>query len=230
MKERPILFSTDMVRALLAGKKTQTRRLTGLELMNEAPNSWASIGIKSDNGILKQVFFKNGKYTAVKCPYGEPGDILWVRERFARYEKVPMYGSISGYLYADGTQNYPSDALVLPGNGYIPYAVKWRPSIHMPKEAARIYLQVTDRRVDRIQDIIENDAIAEGINEVMGGYQNYTALYRDALNPIHSFKSLIEKIHGKELWLQNPWVWVVSFRMLSTTGKPDKFPLLCEVL
>jgi hypothetical protein len=179
MKERPILFSGPMILAILAGAKTKTRRVA--KEFDGMPNL---------DVILKRFPRQNG------CPYGVPGDRLWVRETFA--------------WLADGT-GCPDDAGVLyratdPGWDDEETGLRWRPSIFMPRAASRILLEITDLRVERLQAISEADAKAEGApleQPVMGP-------------PCHvlGFLNIWETINGAGSWDANPWVWVVSFRRL----------------
>lgn len=199
MKEIPVLFSTPMVQANLEGRKTNTRRLKGLEKINQDPASYN----------LQTLFLHaTGRFTfapvdpmhaiteadiiEVKCPYGQPGDLLWVREAFSLWLDAIKYK-------ADGES-------VLKG-------FKYKPSIHMPKDYARIWLQVEEIRVERLQDISEEDAIAEGAMMVT---------FTDGdISPSTAFRFLWKLINGEESWNANPWVWVVKYKILSTTGKPQ---------
>lgn len=202
-KERPILFSTPMVQAILEGRKTQTRRVIKPqpELMNDNLHlNW------------KEHYYKLPSELARLNPYGQPGDILWVRETWAEVH------------HHDGEKfiAYKAD---------FPFSVnRWKPSIHMKKEHARIWLQVEDILVERVQDITEDDAIAEGVEPIQvidststSGtiYKNYTDSGNGYVNPVNSFDTLWVAIKGFESWKANPWVWVVKFKVLSTNGKPE---------
>ena len=184
MKEHPILYSTEMVKAILAGKKTQTRRV-----MNPQPLQ-ADINAVPTNG-WNSVIPMN--------PYGMPGDMLWVREQFVAWSLMWKLGQQKGFYYR---ANFPSDYKA---------SWKWKPSIHMPKAAARIWLQITDIRIERLQEISEEDAIDEGVN-----LADSTKWFKHT----HVFQELWEKINGPESWNANPYVWVIQFKVLSTTGKP----------
>jgi hypothetical protein len=209
-KEIPILYSTPMVQAILNLSKSMTRRLKGLENINENPNDWAFIGLL--HGSIKQKFqpvfrFENTvtrELIDIVCPYGKPSDLLWVREKHRRLIDCETGAFHSWDYYADMSEEFHKQ-----------FPHKWKPSIHMPKAAARIWLEVTDVRVERLRDISEEDAISEGAEKE---YQVYPerARYR------YGFALLWSKINGYESWEANPWVWVVSFRVLSTTGKPEE--------
>jgi hypothetical protein len=222
MKEHPILFSTEMVQAILAGRKTMTRRIIKWPSVPDGhdydyePN----IVVKPKDGNWWPHFRHMGPNDIegpVKCPYGQPGDILWVRETF-----MPL---TQGY-------GYKADDMIRTGKNpktgeyYVP-RLRWKPTIHMPKLAARIWLEVTDIRVERLQDITEQDAIAEGIervgDQVKGGFKDYMSFGPSPwMHATNSYFSLWQSINGIESLAENPWVWVISFKVLSTTGKPSK--------
>jgi hypothetical protein len=183
MKERPILFNAPMVRALLAGAKTQTRRVAkGLAL------EWLSEGFTPE-------FVAD--YQNRLCPYGQPGDRLWVRETWAQPTSLDPGPT---FYRAD----YPSG--VPRGFQNVPPAseITWKPSIHMPRALSRITLEIVSVRVERLQDISEVDAIAEGcvssINLPGGRFAN------------ENYAWLWEQINGDGSWEANPWVWVVEFK------------------
>lgn len=249
IKEIPILFSTSMVQALLEGRKMQTRRLVKWPEVPEwhHPDYDPCTMVKPNGGVWWPHFRRfgfNGKRPidetgAVKCPYGQPGDILWVRETWGvGCRPDPFQGSIDGIEFkADG--KYIDDIESLPLHFYDDFDYGnydksgWRPSIHMPKSIARIWLQVTDVRVERLQDISEDDAQAEGTTprrHRCGGFGFYEAggdvhecvcqsWEGDA--DVMGFKDLWCEINGAESWQANPWTWVISFNVLSTTGKPE---------
>jgi hypothetical protein len=200
MNSRPILFSGAMVRALLDGKKTQTRRVckpaneAALTHVVECPYAqWGD----EDGDVL------------FKSPYGVFGDQLWVRETFCPiYPQDPSYngGQPIEYDYAATYKhgNRLGDSLGI--------KKVWRPSIHMPRAASRITLEITGVRVERLQDISEADAMAEGITH-------------STLNdPRVEYRWLWESINGPGSWDANPWVWCVSFRRISEGGREGVAP------
>lgn len=200
-KEIPILFSTPMVQAILAGRKTQTRRViksrheSGLFQVSRRKSDGQIISIESLDWDERNCE-KN-----ITCPYGQPGDLLWVRETFVYRDKHDKY-----YYKAD----YPDSD---------PYAHSgWKPSIHMPKAAARIWLEVTNVRAERLQDITEHDALQEGMS-IRYDKDEDGLVVKDKRNT-EAFEELWQSINGTESWEANPWVWVVEFKVLSTTGKP----------
>jgi hypothetical protein len=227
-KEIPILFSAPMVRAILGGRKTMTRRIVKPQPHERCNN--ASVGI--DNVVrfsfidIEMNPVSNVEWD-VRCPYGKPGDLLWVRETIARSEiHNPVTGKIEdvygGSYVADG-------APILSNNGYDlvwEYKRNKVPSIHMPKAAARIWLEVFSVKVERLQDISEEDAIAEGImtyTDTTGRrFKDYTANASGYGHPDHdyptvgvavaSFRTLWDKINGPESWEANPFVWVIEFK------------------
>jgi hypothetical protein len=186
VKERPILFSSAMVRALLAGTKTQTRRALKVQPADTPHAGQASRNRAGTRPVFYAAWEKRAAdgSTICICPYGVPGDRLWVRESFAPLTK--------GYAYrADQIWNAPP-------------ADRWRPSIHMTRAASRITLEITDVRVERLQDISNADAIAEGI--ARGGPENPDDIERN------EYRALWESINGPGSWDANPWVWCLSFR------------------
>lgn len=207
MKYIPILFSTPMVQALLAGKKTMTRRTKGLEKISLLATEIVKWQKQSD-WVARFKYKGEEKYEAtnlIKCLYGQVGDVLWVRESFCK----------------DINNNYVFKTMFGVSDSF-----KWKPSIYMPKAACRLFLEITNIRVERLQDISENDAISEGI-EVLDGHSNYkNYLYGDGMNytyvktPKLSFCTLWKSINGEESWEANPWVWVIEFKQIS---KPDNF-------
>ena len=199
MKERPILFSAPMVRALLAGTKTQTRRIFKPDRMTwDANGRYTTHAMRGGElSITGSGPFKPSSWLHY-CPYGQPGDRLWVRETFARID-----GQTRPWIETDYQATYThGDRL----GDTLGIKKRWTPSIHMPRHASRITLEVTGVRVERLQDISEADAIAEG-----------------ARNSLHlpggrfareNFEHLWWTIHGDGSWESNPWVWVVEFRRL----------------
>ena len=218
MNIKAILFSTEMVQAILEGRKTQTRRIvksepkinddTDLELIPD----WDG---KYDDPLTLFFYYKGTKtrsiYYDCQLPLAQIGDILWVRESFQYSDELD-----EPFWYK---QKYKED--------YTQEAfdrIKWKPSIHMPKEAARIFLEVTNVRVERLKDISEDDAIAEGIERVsiapfVHRFQNYLCNNK-FIGPKESFKTLWMKINGIDSWNTNPWVWVYEFKVVE---KPKDF-------
>ena len=200
-KERPILFSAYMVRAILEGRKTQTRRV-----IKHVPAGTAHIWNDGAEWNVENAA-KALWVGALRCPYGQPGDRLWVRETWQQFGDTFAY-------FATDTDVFPE--------------TKWRPSIHMPRAASRILLEITDIRAQRLHDITEADAIAEGLHSVIpnGGpntvYHDYqTGIWLSPKmlnNPIASYRTLWEKINGSGSWEQNPWVWVISFTPIAQPG------------
>lgn len=225
MRERPILFSGAMVRALLAGTKTQTRRV--VKITHRTPGLAACLE-PFDPSLARP------NVAAELCPYGAPGDRLWVRETW-------------GYFDPDGTgRDYDESATS--GTGYVPELLveghplreywrrriaynatvkrpkyghgpdvpqMWRPSIHMPRWASRITLELTDVRVERLQEISRDDAMAEGAPP---DHPSISAISRElgyADWPRSWYAQTWDKINGKGAWDANPWVWVLSFRSLA---------------
>lgn len=208
MKQIQILFSTPMVQALRRAEnpKTMTRRLRALDLVNKKPDNWLSPELYLNYKRELCAKFKkkgvNSDALSIKSPYGKAGDLLWVRETWAKIDEC------SDILYkANGDD---------PGSCGV-----WKPSIHMPKDACRIWLQITDIQVERLQHITEADAIREGVLPDFDTILETEPLCFD-LAHYYTFKSLWIDLNGKENWDQNPWVWVVSFNILCTDRKPGE--------
>lgn len=215
MKERPILFSAPMVRALLEGRKTQTRRIVkGVALDALAPDMFTP----------EFVALSENDY----CPYGKPGDRLWVRETFSVYSVDPGTACLTykermpaGKTLAETDGGL--DVIHLePENWDKAYMMvdteRWRPSIHMPRWASRITLGITEVRVQRLQDISEEDSIAEGAQSwEFGPEQCLTTGERGASSPYRSgFACLWDDINAdRATWKSNPWVWAVSFKAVT---------------
>jgi hypothetical protein len=199
MKHRPILFSTDMVQAILEGRKTQTRRVVKPQPMHDsAPphkdgNQWLHMG------------------DVYKCPYGQPGDVLWVREAWAHTSQLNINSEDENYGYV-----YKAD-----GQTWKDYeGWTWKPSIHMPRKAARLFLRIKAVRVERLQEISDEDAIDEGLIHLnYKRYPSYTYNIHKYPNgfgtAIGCFSHLWESINGPESWDANPWVWVVEFERIT---------------
>lgn len=227
--ELPILYQTEMVQAILADRKSQTRRDRNLDHINNKPDNWTvawvgdTLNHKHTPNITGLmcfgVMFQHKEYPKrldfVKSPFGKPGDLLWSKETwqttFENEAWKPIYRANGGYWMED--------------DGPMP----WKPSIHMRKKYSRIWLMVEDIRVERLQDISEADAIAEGIEEISTKYgydfdiyKDYTGFMPDGYQaPRYSFKSLIISIYGEKFWNSNPWLWVIRYRVLSKTGRPS---------
>jgi hypothetical protein len=223
-KERPILFSAPMVRAILEGRKTVTRREikpsmrsadTQFELHQQENGSWLPLHTLDESCMDEQ-----GTEHPIKCPYGQPGDRLWVRETWAadaQLDAVAPRDLSQGepILYpADGAIRTTGCAMISPG--------RYRPSIHMPCWASRILLEITDVRVERLQDISDAQIEAEGIDleALADGQERYDMCHagsgaggRPTL--LSAWSDLWQSINGPESWEANPWVWCVSFKQVS---------------
>lgn len=226
MKERPILFSTDMVKAILEGRKTQTRRI--IKPRNES--GLFQVGIDKQTGKVVTIWACDGNEQweyDMSCPYGDIGNTLWVRETWSLnpfFNETEVHDNEDHDIISND-EPYLYKAKDKPFEGH-----KWRPSIFMPRKAARIFLEVTGIRVERLQEINEEDAKAEGIQadfweEVKStvyrdymtdtkGYGNPEVDYPVTSFPIDSFKSLWQSINGEESWEENPFVWVIEFKKL----------------
>jgi hypothetical protein len=224
MKEHPILFKGEMIRAIIAGQKSQTRRAMRNQVVSPGIVQLARPGyceIVNEHGVQIPGFH---------CPYGQPGDQLWVREAWS-VEMLSAYGTKDGY-HSNYALRYKADLSereieVLPGEPdpyiklYENQRFDWRPSIHMPRLASRITLEITGVRVERLQDINEEDAKAEGVERTVtgDGWRRYSddpeqesAGLTPCASAINSYQSLWSAINGDDSWNANPWVWVVEFK------------------
>jgi len=189
-RERPILFSAPMVRAILDGTKTQTRRIVKPQ-PPLACNCWYRAEEKYIFAHPETVLYAD----PISCPYGQPGERLWVKETWQNGLPLPKGGFIPHYR-ADRTEE-ELDA----------YTGKWRPSIFMPRWASRITLEIESVRVERLQEISAADAEAEGCENP-----------RIPISPNFMrevYRGVWEHINGKESWKQNPWVWALTFRRIA---------------
>lgn len=216
MKERPILFSAPMVRALLAGTKTQTRRVLKQEAPDDADGCcWTDIdGLNQFAWVIGDDQDIHPSAPQFPCPYGQPGDRLWVRESLgydAEYGHFYVATAPSSLGNASG-KTYLCSLFDQDGEGYSTddrMPNRSVPSIHLPRKYSRITLEVTKVRVERLQDISEADALAEGVNvhPVHHGKPR-TSLY----SPVRAYADLWDEINGPESWAANPWVWAITFK------------------
>lgn len=233
MKERGMIFNSEMVRAILDGRKTQTRRIMKNQPAGDYPDTPALIR-SVDGGF--QWYGHYGESSIFNCPFGAVGDRIWVRE---------TWGVVSHELDEDGriqpwSPDRPAtDIHEMPfGNGYYSghaiYAADgdftwgdddgyedgrscWKPSIHMPRAACRILLEITCVRVERLNNISQEDAQAEGM-ELTGWRPTYSDPDSggEVWTPYDNFAQLWESIYGEESWKANPWVWVIEFKRISS--------------
>jgi hypothetical protein len=191
-KEKPILFSGDMVKAILDGRKTQTRRIVKPQPYLRA-GLWQWDPTRSDHDIwLENEAFDSGDFgpwRLAMCPYGVPGDRLWVRETFT----TDFIGPRNRIVYR--TDNEVG-------------ICKWKPSIFMPRAASRITLEITEVRCQRLHEISDDDAISEGV----------TATTKEWLGVGHAvavYSDLWDSINGKGAWDKKPWIWAISFKRIN---------------
>jgi len=228
MKETPIIFNGEMVRALLNGHKSQTRRI-----IKPQPATWnaGSIFKKAYPGLNFQL--ETGEW--VICPYGVVGDQLWVRETWrvvGWHEGEPMniefkdksrmcenstgdefnYEDWCEKIWIQCAEDSEKAGIELVDDFYDwgdkEIATRWRPSIHMPRWASRIQLEITDIRVERLNKITAQDAMSEGVCI----FENFSAA--NARKPVVEFKTLWQSIHGPCSWEVNPYVWRIEFEVM----------------
>ncbi|MDZ7868787.1 MAG: hypothetical protein U5L02_06215 [Rheinheimera sp.] len=241
MKERPILFNAEMVRAILDGRKTQTRRpVPEWQLPSETegphdqfPDSRFISTAQRDPrygfgvfGATAEACMDNyNKGFKSLCPFGAIGDRLWVRETFQGPLIEQGDESTDGYEFPKYCV-YKSDGHARPEFTTVDdeTVCRWRPSIHMPRWASRITLEITSVRVERVQDISESDAAAEGLNKpiyVQNESGQLTPPVGETLlsafpTAKHWFSTVWDGVYGN--WSENPWVWIVEFKVLTTNG------------
>ena len=186
MKERGMIFNDEMVRAILGGNKTQTRRIVEEKFYGRA--------------VAAELLAKH-------CPYGQPGDRIWVRETYRVHGKATdvatlVYRASVRNSWTEQTHRVPVEVCNKP------VSEKWTPSIHMPRWASRILLEITDVRVERLHDMSEADAKAEGATPATYKITPSEAVYRVG------FGDIWRSIYGQDNWLSNPWVWVIEFKRI----------------
>ncbi|HCY2152874.1 TPA: hypothetical protein O1J22_004161 [Escherichia coli] len=186
MKKRGMIFNDEMVRAILGGNKTQTRRIVEEKFYGRA--------------VAAELLAKH-------CPYGQPGDRIWVRETYRVHGKATdvatlVYRASVRNSWTEQTHRVPVDVCNKP------VSEKWTPSIHMPRWASRILLEITDVRVERLHDMSEADAKAEGATPATYKITPPEAVYRVG------FDDIWRSIYGQDNWLSNPWVWVIEFKRI----------------
>lgn len=206
MKERGMIFNGEMVRAILDGRKTQTRRImkvqpsdgfhpthNGYDLDLNA--HWYTPGVVDKNGYLqpakKDVFGVADENEGYTCPFGAVGDRIWVRETWARYN-IDQDSHDMAYR-ATSPADWPEEG-------------RWRPSIHMPRWASRLMLEITGVRVERLQAITLGDVC----KEIGCGLYDF----RPATYGFQVWENLWKSIYGEENWQSNPWVWVIEFKVV----------------
>lgn len=206
MRERPILFSAPMVRAILEGRKTQTRRVFQPERM-----TWTADGRYQTHAMRfgRMIETGSGPFHPNDwlhyCPYGQPGDRLWVRETWG----------------LDDTRGWTEDVPVYRADESSEHRTRrWRPSIHMPRWASRIDLEVTGVRVERLQDIGDDDCWAEAPPGLSYPIRSPSDFAVTEGGRQRCYQRLWESINGPGSWEANPWVWCVEFRRLSQAGGP----------
>lgn len=240
IKEKPILFKDEMIRAILEGRKTQTRRvmkvqppsdkhqlltvMSSTDRDKEGKSHWAVLNDERTSVI-------DGHKQFFACPYGQPGDRLWVRETWRQFKAYDECGC------SEAPCGCPDTGTVLYKASHDDGESKWRPSIHMPRWASRITLEITDVRVERLQDVSEEDAKAEGAQHFpdLPGRSPYgqdsrwsmeqpTSVDQCLGSPRWAFANYFCKIAGKapkgihdpRPWDANPFVWVIEFKQVTS--------------
>ncbi|EMR3149118.1 TPA: hypothetical protein L7182_002641 [Klebsiella pneumoniae] len=201
--ERGMIFNGEMVRALLDGRKTQTRRIVkGTDGAVKFCKEWningeevfVVLGEKDHTGM-------NPVLGVISCPFGAVGDRIWVREAFRVHSRATdvatlVYKASERNSWTEQTRRVPVAVCNKPAT-----PEKWTPSLHMPRWASRILLEITGVRVERLRSMSQDDARAEGVIAASGPMEAGLA-----------FRELWDSIYGEESWKANPWVWVIEFK------------------
>lgn len=203
MKETGVIFSTPMALAAIEGIKKITRRMRGLEQLNVNPDSYS---VAHYVGKLWWVKRNLQPQELLVCPFGEVGDRIWMRETWAKQ----LNGN---FTFKAGKEEGEKPDYTATG--------RWKPSIHMPRVACRFVAELVEIRLERLQAITEEDAIAEGIH-CYGTPTPGASMFKNYMVPAcedigvmiaeFSFQTLWESIHGEDSWYVNPWVWVLKFK------------------
>ncbi|WP_080191173.1 hypothetical protein [Salmonella enterica] len=216
MKERGMIFNGEMVRAILDGRKTQTRRV-----MKPQPDPcpaprgghwWPSNAFKTMLHVEEEMQNNKGGWGGLvgdACPFGDVGDLIWVRETFGwQIRRDPLGGTGEFRVYRATTP----DAVRYQTASGEAAPMKWVPSIHMPRRASRITLEITDVRVERLNNISYDDAISEGIKQEWTCIDPGLGSYAHKNDVQDDYETLWKSIYGEESWAANPWVWVIEFK------------------
>ncbi|HHL8024967.1 TPA: hypothetical protein ACQ713_003461 [Escherichia coli] len=206
MKERGLIFNGEMVRAILDGRKTQTRRIMKNQPAGDFPQTPALI--RNVVGAGFQWYGHYGESGIFNCPFGAVGDRIWVRETWAEAGASAPDLKLYRANYPDHVPSHYEN--VPPASD-----IRWTPSIHMPRNASRILLEITGVRVERLNSISQEDAQAEGM-ELTGWRPTYSDPDSggEVWTPYDNFAQLWESIYGEESWKANPWVWVIEFKVV----------------
>ncbi|MBJ6957471.1 hypothetical protein JG654_13980 [Vibrio cholerae] len=198
MKVVPMIFNTDMVKALMAGDKVVTRRPVKIDY----ERGMNGTVVRGRNGEVSVLSFAP---IAGLCPFGNFGDLIYVRETFRLFNHSDECGC------SDYCSCPPSGTPVYFATCGSDSESKWKPSIHMPRAASRLTLKVTDVRIERVQDITEEQAIKEGINKhhQLPAFKSHIGYHT---SPVYAFEELWNSIYGN--WEENPYVWVIEFEVI----------------
>jgi hypothetical protein len=217
-KSRPILFSGAMVRAILDGSKTQTRRIMKCPNGHPYPDEWALHGrpVSTVEGWVWTYGLDENDHPidyGLKCPYGKHGDRLTVKEDFLVETPGDLHYETDGLRLSEWTPSMIERAVIhYRATNQIESLGKWRGPLFMPRWASRIELEIVSVRVERLQAISNEDAVAEGVHNG----SDHPVCLADCLTAYARYRNLWESINGKGSWALNPWVWVVEFNRVES--------------
>jgi hypothetical protein len=220
VRERPIIFSSEMVCAILDGRKTQTRRVINNRVYIEFTASEEPDSIVTGHIEQSDPGFGAAAMEHMRCPYGYPGGRLWVREHFRMEYSAETESYRLRYRGDDSVRpsdDFPAEWAEVQNWTANPFpaihATPWKPSIHMPRWASRLTLEITEVRVQRVQEISEEDAIAEGVT--LGHQSANGPVSIDGNNARVGYRRLWDSLNAKRGygWDANPWVWAITFRL-----------------
>jgi len=241
MKEKPILMKSEMVRAILGGQKTQTRRIIkNLDsfLLEEGDYEnfaqedchieWSDIGHSGPGWYANSIDYPDEGYEFIECPYGI-GDRLWVKETWQAVNLTRAEGGAIIDLQIEKKPTKVYNHLKFPkfsgdkrgllwkatAPSWVPSNMLWKPSIFMPRWASRLSLEVIERRVERVREISPGDAYAEGVQLNAEKNHAYIKKFGKPVVFLHGFEKLWCLIHGPDAWQRNEWVWVIKFRVVT---------------
>jgi hypothetical protein len=207
-KRRGIMMSTFMMQALDRGEKTETRRLSGFDILNDDPDAWELSGFHSEGDPLGRAMaqFRGPEDLLIKCRYGSKGQLLYTRETFTSFRKYPnaiKESPLSKILYPV----YKAEKL-----DHVAKLMRWTPAIHQPANIARFNLYIKATAAERLSQVTEESAIAEGVLKNEFGFYDYFKNLYCLTTARQSYMTLLGSLHGRAIVEKNPWLWRIIFQ------------------